>query len=209
MGLLDFNVAELVSRSVRALRVRGRVPYTLDDSVVPVVQVFDATRAPYRDVEQRYRSMTPAVGPVAGEVPTFCIHNRTGQPVVLEEVEIINRSGAPQNVVSLWGLFSGTDNRFWTGEPGIKLPNIAPLGAQLLTLPGVVISYGTTPVATVPDAFSPIFAIVQSTAGVENRMRFPGLEITIPPLFGLTLGGQTVNLALQLSAVIRSTAPQP
>lgn len=205
MGLLEFNVAELVSRLRSSLKVRGRLPLTVDDSAIVTVTGLDATRAPYRASEQRYRMNLPSNPGVAAEYPVFALINNTQRAVVLEELEVFTRQATVLFVNSLWGAQGVTTNfPFWTTEPD---GNGFPAGRNFL--PGVTLGQGSSAVLPVGTSESPFSVQLQGNASPENRYRWTNCELVIAPLQTLTIFGTTVNVTTGCSAIIRSCPQIP
>lgn len=204
MGLLEFNVGELVTRLTRGLRVRGRVPLAIDDSVVGVVKLADLTRPPYRLGEQLYRGLLSTIPAVAAEYSIGQIVNNSREQIVLETLEVFNRGATIISIGSLWGaVVPGTNFATWTSEPtGLQ-------SAVFGILPGVQVGYGSTPVAPVPTSESPFYVTLQGNNAADNRWRWENLELVIPPGRVLTLFGSAVNQAFGMSAVLRASQLTP
>lgn len=204
MGLLEFNVGELVTRLTRGLRVRGRVPLALDDSVVGVAILADLTRPPYRLSEQLYRGLLATIPAVAAEYPVGHIVNSSREHVILETLEVFNRGTTVLSIGSLWGgIIPGTNFATWTSEPTGLQTGVFGI------LPGVQVGYGSTPVAPVPTSESPFFVTLQGNNAADNRYRWEHLELVIPPGRTLSLFGTAVNQAFGMSAVLRASQLTP
>lgn len=80
---LPFGTGELASRVRRALDLRGRIPFMLDEVVVPVQLVHDATTAPFRR-SGRTAWNTVNVQGGGATVPVIRIENPTELDQVLE-----------------------------------------------------------------------------------------------------------------------------
>ena len=82
---LDFNVAEIATRLRRALTVRGRIPLTVDETVVSVVTGQNLDVSPFRATGRSFRvfrNQTPTVGQFAA----VCFRNLGSKPIVIEDI---------------------------------------------------------------------------------------------------------------------------
>lgn len=74
--MIKLNIGDLGGRTARAFGVRGQIPYALDPTIIPVVQVFDATNPIW--AQDPIECMCPIVltGAVGG-LRYFVIQNAT------------------------------------------------------------------------------------------------------------------------------------
>jgi len=66
----DFGTPEYSDRMTRALATRGRSNLSLDENIVPVAKVLDATGAPYRSSGRRFTAQV-SIGAAAATIHLF------------------------------------------------------------------------------------------------------------------------------------------
>jgi len=124
MSALDQNQQDYATQLQRALQLTARSPAELESVLNVGIQVDDFTRPEFWPLRrgtrfQAYRSVTA----VAGQRGIFQMQGRVGVLTVVEQVTIVNQSGAPltfnygigsANAVATGGGTVATDDRLFS-----------------------------------------------------------------------------------------------
>jgi len=90
---MQFGSGEPVSRLRRALDVKGKMNLGVDETIVPVLQIFDATEPPFRKTGVRWFFDT-GVGSTAGEVGRLRIFHQLPIDQVVDYIAFSATAGA-------------------------------------------------------------------------------------------------------------------
>lgn len=200
MGVLDINIGELVNRFVRAFNVRGRVPLSLDDQVLPTILAYDATRSPFRQGERAF-FRCETVAAVAAQQSFLVVHNRTGQAVVLDYLNLRGAAGAGTISFLIRGESRGapTANLAVTGESyGANVDPTNP--ATYEKYGGLSFESGQTAVPILAQAYDylrPLFGAATLQYTIDNA------QITIPNGGDLTIAVDQANTGFTASMRFR------
>lgn len=82
-----FGSGEVAQRLRRLLDFRGRFPGQIDETIVPVIQVEDARRAPFRRSGRRWWTHFPVTAAATTGAGSFLI-NETGTTIVVDYLTI-------------------------------------------------------------------------------------------------------------------------
>lgn len=207
MGLLDFNIGEIASRLVRGAGVRGRVPLTLDDGVLPVVQVADYTRAPFRLDERKYHGGRAVSNSGVGVFSQIKICNNSLLPVVVEQITLCNRTALTQLILIDWGAASsaGTQAALATqeGQGGFLLAT----GIPPQTLPLVIFDDATLGAVVVGP--SPLYMVALSASASAGSSVTIDTDLMLRPGGAVQVISQTANQPFGCFARVRSVQSVP
>lgn len=169
---LEFNVGELVTRVRRALAVRGRMPFDLDERAAVQLNVMDLDKAPWRSDGAAWATLATQAASPANNSRVFIgpITGALGPPVgarcVIQQLQITNSNGAAITVQ--WGV------------PGT---GINPGGNLAISLEKSVQSGGLTTVGVVGVSQAASATAVQQ---VTNAIALGNL--IIPPTSSVVIG---------------------
>ncbi len=88
-----FGSGEPVSRLRRALDVKGKVNLQVDETIVPVLQIFDATAPPFRRTGIRW-FLDATVGPIAGQFGRVRMFHTLPIDQLIDYISVSSVSGA-------------------------------------------------------------------------------------------------------------------
>lgn len=118
-----FGSGEPVSRLRRSLDIKGKVSLQVDETIVPVLKIFDSTEAPFRRTGVRwFTSVTFA--PVVGEQPRLRIFHTLPIDQLVDRVEVFSRAGAGAQRV-----FIGAGPAGVAGGTAMRTTEVMPLDA--------------------------------------------------------------------------------
>lgn len=201
MGLLDISFTELASRIARGANVRGRIRVTMDDGVIPFVQVADYTRAPFRTDEQKFFATRITGNGGAGNGTNIGINNQSPLPIVIEQVRIFSRGGAQAILCGFSpGMFGGADTAFNSMEGTTGVPG-GPFSLSIA--PGVLLSDLVTVGADAPSTATHRGEILASGAGPQGVWELNDLDILVQPGSAWKVCGTTLNSQFGVSARVR------
>lgn len=210
MGILVVQVGEFLSRMSRVAGLKGRVRPALDDTMVPVVQVYDATRAPYRLDEQKYFQARYTANTNAGDGSTLAILNKSAGPVIVESWRLVNRTPAAVRVTINVSVRSLIDSLAGQVDASFATYELAGAqGAGGTSLVGVrndvVLRDGRSVGAFFPQTGFFIDQVdMPSSAAGESHVESPDrLDLLLPAGTGLVFVPQILNHSIGLSAQIR------
>lgn len=178
MGLLDFNVSELVTRTRAALGVRGRMPLAMEDSVAPVMSVLDVDRSPYRRNGMYYTAAVDSAA-VAGQYSWVRLQNATDRPIMVNFFKLSNNNAGTNTFVESFepGVGYAPTAHFATGEGATKGPN----GAYFMQLAsGITLAVGAQVPVPAPNQ-DDIIDLINLTANQTYASGGPDRVTTIPP----------------------------
>jgi len=90
---LIFGSGELVSRLRRSLDLKGKVNLGIDETVVPVLNVFDSTEPPFRRTGVRW-FLSVDVGPIVGQFGRLRIFHTLPIDQVVDRISAFAKAGA-------------------------------------------------------------------------------------------------------------------
>jgi len=90
---MQFGSGEPVSRLRRALDVKGKMNLGVDETIVPVLNIFDATEPPFRKTGVRWFFDT-GIGSVVGEVGRLRIFHQLGIDQLVDYFAFSSTAGA-------------------------------------------------------------------------------------------------------------------
>jgi len=170
---IQFGTGELVARLRRALDVKGKVSLGVDETVVPVFNIFDATRPPFRKTGIRWfvdRLVPGGVG-VMGRIRIF--HNTQSDQLIDGFVFNIDAGGSPP--APRWFVGAGP-----AGVGG----GLAARTTEIVQLDAGGVPSRPVPIQTFVDTITPtslsqnFYSVVVDTSG-EGTVILP-VEIVIP-----------------------------
>lgn len=94
---LTIQLGEVADRLRRALAVRGRIPTALDETVVPVVQLVDASQPPYAK-DPAHGSSRHTRAALAANFSHIGWQAAVGSILVVDSVLISNPNAAPSTI---------------------------------------------------------------------------------------------------------------
>jgi len=146
---LQFGSGEPVSRLRRSLDVKGKLNLGLDETVVPVLNVFDATEPPFRRTGVRW-FVNVAIGPIAGELARLRIFHTLPIDQLIDGISAFAAAGA-----GAIGVLIGAGPSGAAGGTPVRTTEVMPLdsgGVISRPLPIQVIA-DTVPVSTISQLF--------------------------------------------------------
>lgn len=182
---LTFQVGELTARLRRGLILRGRTPFGLDETVVPVVIAADMSQPPYR-LDGRswfYVANSPAS---VGNLSYVCLSNNGPTDLI---VDWISSRTAGQTIgigVASVAIANGTSQGITT--EGLTIANGGPPFFQFL---GPVFRSDFNAVSQIAHSFLRIPA-----NGAANPFQRIRLGLVVPSGGQILFEGQTANVAL-------------
>lgn len=186
---LQFNVGEITERLRRALGTRGKTSYGLDETVVPVSLVMDASRAPYRRDERRWfmRPLSPAV---AAQNSRVFLNNPTNQDMVIDWVTLALTGGA-------FTVFYGTGAGSLGVLTGFSTEGVTPQQVAAGTFstprgPGLLVAAGAGSVIV------NLFGEINATAAAAGAVQL-FLDLVLPAGCTIIFEGTVVNTPLQMT----------
>lgn len=118
---MEFNVGEFAQRVRRLMGVRGRMPFSLDETLIGTVAVADSQQSPWRTTGRSVRASI-RITPTALQFAAVAVRNAGTRPFVIEELIVQNQSGILHTVTLGFapstGAFAGAPTAVVTGITG-------------------------------------------------------------------------------------------
>jgi len=146
---MQFGSGEPVSRLRRSLDVKGKMNLGLDETIVPVLNVFDATEPPFRRTGVRWY-FNVAIGPIVGELARVRIFHTLPIDQLIDGVSAFAAAGA-----GAIGVLIGAGGAAAAGGTPVRTTEIMPLdtgGVISRPLP-ILFLADTVPVSTLSQTF--------------------------------------------------------
>lgn len=171
---LQFNGGEDAERARRAFGIRGRIPFQLDETVIPVVQLHNVDAPPYRQAGRRFR-----------------VHQFT-DPVNFGECFLINTSPDFAAVIDQI-IVNNSDtllHEFLAGPVQTTLATFPPANQQPFTSESKLVRGALGVIELIQlragsrntAALSAPAADVRFSLAANATLQLTGLEIVLPPV---------------------------
>jgi len=170
---MQFGSGEPVSRMRRALDVKGKLNLAIDEVIVPILQLFDATRPPFRRTGIRWFADITASGGV-GVMGRIRIVNPTNIDQLIDGMIFSVTAGGTPPAIQ---FFVGAGPAGAAGGVAVRTTEVMPIDA------GGVPSR-PIPITTIVDTITPtslsqnFYSVVGDTSG-EGSVILP-VEIVLP-----------------------------
>jgi len=170
---LQFGTGELVARLRRALDIKGKVSLGIDETVVPVFNIFDATRPPFRKTGIRWFADVLATGSAGNMGRVRIFHNTPSDQLIDGLIFSVTAGGTPPAI------------QFFVGAgPAGLAGGLAARTTEIVTLDAGGVPSRPIPIQTFVDDITPtslsqnFYSVVGDTSG-EGSVILP-VEIVIP-----------------------------
>lgn len=146
---LQFGSGEPVSRLRRSLDVKGKLNLGVDETIVPVLKIFDSTEPPFRRTGVRW-FMNVAIGPIAGELGRLRIFHTLPIDQLVDHVHAFAAAGA-----GVIGVTIGQGPAGAAGGIAVRTTEVMPLDSGGVISRPLPIQFvaDTTPVTSISSAF--------------------------------------------------------